>query len=577
MYSQQECSGAFLNIGEGGNFMQRKKRTKSKLVKQFMNFLLAIALGISLLQLPQLSKEVKAENVNTNNGKQSQEMAGGYYLDKNRNSGKKVIAANVGLTPEDNLGPYIKYTVDGTEHTISWDEAVEKQYIIVDQFIYGGRDFSIHPGTENNPLKRAAKIEFVSPKEVNGIGSNGFSGCNDLEEIIIPDTIQKISTGALREFGNLRRITLPGGIIFGGDRTFASTKVEVTVFNVQSLREFVSAYRTLSRTFKKSSEDTEKKVWTLKLKDDEKISIEKTVTAGGMLKLDNEDDEDEQETVERLKDLSATYQWYQVKEDGSEVIIPNATKADLKLNANDFPSRTDAYTLIRRITWKEDNEEFTNTSTVDQTVTLKVNPKAAETHRHKLKIVKAKEASVDAVGNIEYYTCEKCGRFFADKAGHKEIKKSQVIVALKVKKGEVLKKNGTSYQIADAKKLQVSYISPSKKKSGTVSIPSKVVIGGKTYRVTKIKKNAFKNNKKIKKIIIPSSVVSIENYAFANCKNLKTIEIRTTKLKSKNISSKAFAKISKKVAIKVSKKQLKGYKKLLRKKGLSKMNKFKAF
>ena len=557
--------------------MQRKKRTKSKLVKQFMNFLLAIALGISLLQLPQLSKEVKAENVNTNNGKQSQEMAGSYYLDKNRNSGKKVIAANAGLTPEDNLGPYIKYTIDGTEHTISWDEAVEKQYIIVDGFIYGGRDFSIHPGTENNPLKRAAKIEFVSPKEVNGIGSNGFSGCNDLEEIIIPDTIQKISTGALREFENLRRITLPGGIMFGGDRTFASTKMEVTVFNVQSLREFVSAYRTLSRTFKKSSEDTEKKVWTLKLKDDEKISIEKTITAGGMLKLDNEDDEDEQETVERLKDLSATYQWYQVKEDGSEVIIPNATKADLKLNANDFPSRTDAYTLIRRITWKEDNEEFTNTSTVDQTVTLKVNPKAAETHRHKLKIVKAKEASVDAVGNIEYYTCEKCGRFFADKAGHKEIKKSQVIVALKVKKGEVLKKNGTSYQIADAKKLQVSYISPSKKKSGTVSIPSKVVIGGKTYRVTKIKKNAFKNNKKIKKIIIPSSVVSIENYAFANCKNLKTIEIRTTKLKSKNISSKAFAKISKKVAIKVSKKQLKGYKKLLRKKGLSKMNKFKAF
>ena len=557
--------------------MQRKKRTKSKLVKQFMNFLLAIALGISLLQLPQLSKEVKAENVNTNNGKQSQEMAGSYYLDKNRNSGKKVIAANAGLTPEDNLGPYIKYTIDGTEYTISWDEAVEKQYIIVDQFIYGGRNFSIHPGTENNPLKRAAKIEFVSPEEVNGIGSYGFSGCNDLEEIIIPDTIQKISTGALRVFENLRRITLPGGIIFEGNLTFASTNMEVTVFNVQSLREFVSAYRTLSRTFKKSYEDTEKKVWTLKLKDDEKISIEKTITAGGMLKLDNEDDEDEQETVERLKDLSATYQWYQVKEDGSEVIIPNATKADLKLNANDFPSRTDAYTLIRRITWKEDNEEFTNTSTVDQTVTLKVNPKAAETHRHKLKIVKAKEASVDAVGNIEYYTCEKCGRFFADKAGHKEIKKSQVIVALKVKKGEVLKKNGTSYQIADAKKLQVSYISPSKKKSGTVSIPSKVVIGGKTYRVTKIKKNAFKNNKKIKKIIIPSSVVSIENYAFANCKNLKTIEIRTTKLKSKNISSKAFAKISKKVAIKVSKKQLKGYKKLLRKKGLSKMNKFKAF
>lgn len=492
--------------------MQRKKRTKSKFVKQFMNFLLAIALGISLLQLPQLSKEVKAENVNTNNGKQSQEMAGSYYLDKNRNSGKKVIAANAGLTPEDNLGPYIKYTIDGTEHTISWDKAVEKKYIIVDGFDRGGRNFSINPSTENNPLKSAEKIEFVSPKEVNGIGSNGFSGCNDLEEIIIPDTIQIISTGALREFGNLRRITLPGGIIFLGDRTFASTKMEVTVFNVQSLREFVSAYRTLSRTFKKSSEDTEKKVWTLKLKDDEKISIEKTVTAGGMLKLDN-----------------------------------------------------------------EDNEEFTNTSTIDQLVILKVNPKTEEAHKHKLKKIEAKKASVDADGNVEYYICESCGRFFADKNGQKEIKKSQVIVSLQVKKGEVLKKaDGTSYQVADAKKLQVSYVSPSKRKSGTVSIPSKVIIGGKTYQVTKIKKNAFKNNKKIKKIVIPSSVVSIEKYAFANCKNLKTIEIRTTKLKNKKISSKAFKKINKKVVIRVLKKQRKAYKTLLRKKGLSKANKFKA-
>lgn len=452
-----------------------------------------------------------------------------------------------------------------------------KNILYVDGFDRGGRNFSINPSTENNPLKSAEKIEFVSPKEVNGIGSNGFSGCNDLEEIIIPDTIQIISTGALREFGNLRRITLPGGIIFLGDRTFASTKMEVTVFNVQSLREFVSAYRTLSRTFKKSSEDTEKKVWTLKLKDDEKISIEKTVTAGGMLKLDNEDDEDEQETVERLKDLSATYQWYQVKEDGSEVIIPDAAKADLKLNTNDFPGRTDAYKLIRRITWKEDNEEFTNTSTIDQLVILKVNPKTEEAHKHKLKKIEAKKASVDADGNVEYYICESCGRFFADKNGQKEIKKSQVIVSLQVKKGEVLKKaDGTSYQVADAKKLQVSYVSPSKRKSGTVSIPSKVIIGGKTYQVTKIKKNAFKNNKKIKKIVIPSSVVSIEKYAFANCKNLKTIEIRTTKLKNKKISSKAFKKINKKVVIRVLKKQRKAYKTLLRKKGLSKANKFKA-
>ncbi len=113
---------------------------------------------------------------------------------------------------------------------------------------------------------------------------------------------------------------------------------------------------------------------------------------------------------------------------------------------------------------KEDNEEFTNTSTIDQLVILKVNPKTEEAHKHKLKKIEAKKASVDADGNIEYYICESCGRFFADKNGQKEIKKSQVIVSLQVKKGEVLKKaDGTSYQVADAKKLQVSYVSPSKK------------------------------------------------------------------------------------------------------------------
>ncbi|MFQ9359144.1 MAG: hypothetical protein ACLR2D_07985 [Anaerobutyricum hallii] len=61
-------------------------------------------------------------------------------------------------------------------------------------------------------------------------------------------------------------------------------------------------------------------------------------------------------TVERLKDLSATLPVVSGKRRRFRVIIPDASKADLKLNTNDFPSRTDAYQLIRRITWKEDNE-----------------------------------------------------------------------------------------------------------------------------------------------------------------------------------------------------------------------------
>ena len=48
---------------------------------------------------------------------------------------------------------------------------------------------------------------------------------------------------------------------------------------------------------------------------------------------------------------------------------------------------------------------------------------------------------------------------------------------------------------------------------------------------------------------------------------MKTITIKSTKLTSKSIASGAFNGLSKSVTIKVPKKQLKDYKKLLEKKG----------
>ena len=56
---------------------------------------------------------------------------------------------------------------------------------------------------------------------------------------------------------------------------------------------------------------------------------------------------------------------------------------------------------------------------------------------------------------------------------------------------------------------------------------------------------------------------------------MKTITIKSTKLTSKSIASGAFKGLSKSVTIKVPKKQLKAYKKLLKKKGFK--GKVKAF
>lgn len=85
--------------------------------------------------------------------------------------------------------------------------------------------------------------------------------------------------------------------------------------------------------------------------------------------------------------------------------------------------------------------------------------------------------------------------------------------------------------------------------------------------------NAFKNCKKLKSVVIPSSITKIGKKAFYGCKKLKKITIKTKKLTAKKVGSKAFAKTHKKAVVKVPKKKWKAYKKFLYKKGISKRQK----
>ena len=84
---------------------------------------------------------------------------------------------------------------------------------------------------------------------------------------------------------------------------------------------------------------------------------------------------------------------------------------------------------------------------------------------------------------------------------------------------------------------ELTYIAPTNKKSTTVIIPDTVVIDGVTYKVTAAEKNAFKNNKYIKKLIIGNNVKTIGKSAFAGCKKLKSVTIGKSVSK---IGAKAF-------------------------------------
>ena len=191
-------------------------------------------------------------------------------------------------------------------------------------------------------------------------------------------------------------------------------------------------------------------------------------------------------------------------------------------------------------------------------------------------------------------------------------------------KGATIKDaTGASYKVtkSDAKNGTVTFTKPNSKVSGSVTIPDTVTIDGITYKITAIEANAFKNNKKITKVTIgkyvttigknafmgctklktvklgaavttigdkafykckaltkvtlPSKVSKIGKSAFYGCKKLKKITIKTTKLTSKKVGSKAFKGTPKNANVKVPKKSLKAYKKFLVKKGISKKAKIK--
>lgn len=191
------------------------------------------------------------------------------------------------------------------------------------------------------------------------------------------------------------------------------------------------------------------------------------------------------------------------------------------------------------------------------------------------------------------------------------------------KKGDMLKddKKIAIYEILDVTKKTVEYEKPTEKNVKTVTIPTTVTVNGVTYKVISIADNAFKNNEKIKtvtigknvtkigdnafykctaltKVTIPNKVKIIGKNAFFGCKKLKTVTIgknvskigskafygcsklktltvKSTKLTTKKIGSKAFGKTPKSIKVTVPKKKFKSYKSMLIKRGVNKKAKFK--
>ena len=204
------------------------------------------------------------------------------------------------------------------------------------------------------------------------------------------------------------------------------------------------------------------------------------------------------------------------------------------------------------------------------------------------------------------FTCQTCG-----------LTRTETVAKLKVKKltpGKIVKSkatNGVYKVLKDGR--SVEFTKPIAKRT-SVKIANTIKINGITCKVTGISASAFKNNTFLRTVIIgknvtsigsnafygckkltritggsavtkigdkafyncssltsitiPAGVNKIGKMAFYNCKKLRTIVVKTSKLTSRNIGSKAFAGTYAKAAIKVPVKQLNTYKKLFKSKGM---------
>ena len=143
-----------------------------------------------------------------------------------------------------------------------------------------------------------------------------------------------------------------------------------------------------------------------------------------------------------------------------------------------------------------------------------------------------------------------------------------------VKAGVSFTLNGMKYKVTSVEKKTVAFTAPVSKKKTKITIPATVKYEGITWKVTSMAKNCLKKNTKLKKVTIGKNVEKIGANALNGDTNCNSIVIKSSKLKS--VGKNALKGIHKNAVIKVPKKKLTDYKKLLKKKGQKTTVKIKA-
>ena len=185
-----------------------------------------------------------------------------------------------------------------------------------------------------------------------------------------------------------------------------------------------------------------------------------------------------------------------------------------------------------------------------------------------------KPATVAEEG-VKTYTCTVCGVTRTETIAKLPMPTATPAPSVSVGTKITDKKTGNIYKVTSSRSSSRTVAFIGNKVKTSVTIPTTIKIKGATYKVTEISTNAFKNNRKLKKVVIGQNIVKIGKNAFYGCKKLTSVTIKSSRLTLKNIGKNAFKNTSSKATVKVPKKQKAHYNQILKKRGLNKKAKVK--
>ena len=378
------------------------------------------------------------------------------------------------------------------------------------------------------------------PPQLKELGEGAFFNCENLTQIQLPAQLNKLGTDAFRNCTSLDKIDIPAGLTQIGPDTFCNTGLTS-----------VTLHEGLTKIEDGAFHDC------LKLK---KIRIPKSVTDIGGLALGiryNRGNGAEEvipggftvegytgsaaeRYVKRLHQCENLYHVFFT--DVKFVSIGGQTAAVTNISKTKISAlKTRAFTgkpLTQALTITYGGKKLVNGR--DYTLTWKNNKNIGT-------------ASVTIKGKGKY--------------NGSVTKKFRITV----QKNAVYTVSRLKYKISNAdtsgKGTVVFTGATDKAARKTLTIPTTVKIGGKSFRVTAIGTSAMSGAKKLTTVKIGANIMTVGAKAFCGCSKLSNVTIFSTKLTTAKTGANAFKGIRSNCRFKVPASRVSAYKKLLRAKG----------